>query len=140
MLMQSIKAQGLARYTINLMVMDYGSTTPTNCTIGADGRCDMGRSAIQAAMNLHNTYGVPYSQIELTPMIGGNDTVDETFKLADVDTLVEWARSVGLAGIHHWSLDRDVDCAPGAASPTCNTYGRAGTWGFTNRFILRLGL
>ena len=90
--------------------------------------------------NLHNHYGVPYSQIELTPMIGGNDTIDETFTLADVDTMTAWAKANGLAGLHHWSLDRDVDCPHGPASPTCNTYGQAGTWGFTNRFILRLGL
>ena len=138
--MQAIKNAGLSNYVINLMVMDYGSTNPSNCTIGGNGRCDMGASAIQAAKNLNAAYGVPFSQIALTPMIGGNDTIDETFSLTDVDTLSAWALQNKLAGVHYWSLDRDVDCPPGSASPTCNSYGSAGTWGFTNRFILKLGL
>lgn len=138
--MQAIKNAGLQGAIINLMVMDYGSATPTNCTLNASGKCDMGRSAIQAAINLHNTYGVPYSQIELTPMIGGNDTQDETFTLGDVATVSTFAKQNGLAGIHYWSLDRDTDCAPGFASPTCNSYGQAGAWGFTNAFLSNLGL
>jgi len=140
MVMQSIKNLGMKNYIINLMVMDYGSTTATNCVIGSNGKCDMGQSANRAATTLHNFYGVPYSQIELTPMIGGNDTQDETFTLTDVDTLSAFVKSNGLAGVHFWSLDRDVDCPAGSASPTCNSYGQAGTWGFTNRFVSKLGL
>ncbi|KAF0813752.1 putative bifunctional chitinase/lysozyme [Andreprevotia sp. IGB-42] len=132
--MNAIRSHALSNYTINLMVMDYGSTNAGNCVI-SNGRCDMGASAVQAAVNLHNYYNVPYSQIELTPMIGGNDTQDETFTLADVATVTNFAKANGLAGVHYWSLDRDVDCAPGFASPTCNSYGQAGTWGFTNRFL-----
>ena len=136
--MNSIRAQGLSNYIINLMTMDYGSTTPTNCVV-VNGKCDMGKSATQAAINLHNYWGVPYSQIEITPMIGGNDTQDETFTLADVDTVSSFVLTNKLSGVHFWSLDRDNDCAPGWASPTCNSYGQAGTWGFTNRFITKLG-
>jgi hypothetical protein len=140
MTMNAIKTYGLQNYIINLMVMDYGSANASNCTLGGDGRCNMGQSAIQAAVNLHNYYGVPYSQIELTPMIGGNDTTDETFTLADVSTMSSFVKQNGLAGVHFWSLDRDVDCPPGSASSTCNSYGQAGTWGFSNRFISALGL
>jgi hypothetical protein len=95
----------------------------------------MGLSANQAALNLHSYYGVPYGQIELTPMIGGNDTSDETFTIADVTTVSAFAKQNGLSGLHFWSFDRDTDCAPGYASPTCNTYGQAGTLGFTTRFL-----
>ena len=35
-----------------------------------------------------------------------------------------------LAGVHYWSYDRDVDCPPGSASPTCNSLGGAGAHGF----------
>ena len=77
------------------MAMDYGSTIPSNCTI-VNGQCDMGKSAIAAAENLHNYYGIPYNQIELTPMIGGNDTQDETFELADITELANYARNKGL--------------------------------------------
>jgi chitinase len=138
--MNSIKSHGLTGYIINLMAMDYGSAIASNCTLNSSGKCDMGKSAIQSAVNLHNYYGVPYSQIEVTPMIGGNDATDETFSIADVTTLSNWAKTNKISGIHFWSLDRDRDCAPGYASATCNSYGTAGNWGFTNSFISALGL
>ncbi|HEY9068034.1 MAG TPA: glycosyl hydrolase [Burkholderiaceae bacterium] len=139
MVMASIKSHGLTNYLVNLMTMDYGSAIPSNCTLGPDGQCDMGKSAINAAINLHNYWGVPYGQIEITPMIGGNDTEGETFTLEDTDEVSAFVLANKLSGVHFWSLDRDNDCAPGWASPTCNSYGQAGTWGFTNRFITKLG-
>lgn len=124
---------------INLMVMDYGSAIPGVCTV-VNGRCDMGLSGINAAESLHRIYGVPYSSIELTPMIGGNDVIDNVFTLADTATITAYALRVGLGGLHHWSLDRDLDCAAGSwASPTCNSYGTAGPLGFTNAFLQALG-
>jgi hypothetical protein len=99
----------------------------------------MGQSAIAASEDLHSFYGVPYANIELTPMIGGNDTQSEVFTLADVATVSSYAASKGLAGIHFWSFDRDNDCAPGAASSTCNSYGQAGRLGFTTTFLTDLG-
>ena len=131
--MQAIRSHGLTNYTINLMVMDYGAAIPGNCVVSG-GVCQMGQSAIQAAMNLHDRWNVPYSQIELTPMIGGNDVIDESFTLTDVDTMSSWAIQNGLAGVHFWSFDRDRDCSVGYASPTCNTIGNAGTLGYSKRF------
>jgi hypothetical protein len=136
----SIKSHGLGgNYTINLMTMDYGSANSSNCVV-VNGACEMGQSAVQAAKDLNSQEGIPYSRIELTPMIGGNDTQGETFTIADVQTASSFVKQQGLAGVHFWSFDRDVDCAPGAASPTCNSYGQAGTLGFTNAFISDLGL
>jgi chitinase len=137
--MQAIQTYGLKNYTINLMTMDYGSAIPGNCVL-SNGVCEMGQSAIQAAMNLHDHWGVPYSQIEITPMIGGNDTAGETFTPSDVDTVSAFLKQNGLAGVHFWSFDRDADCAPGAASPTCNSIGGVGALGYTNRFLSDLGL
>ncbi|OMG70407.1 glycosyl hydrolase family 18 protein [Burkholderia ubonensis] len=131
--MQAIQTYGLKNYTINLMTMDYGSAGPGNCVV-ANGTCQMGQSAIQAAMNLHDHWGAPYSQMELTPMIGGNDVAGETFTPADVDTTAAFVKQNGLAGVHFWSLDRDVDCPPGAASSTCNSIGGVGTLGYTSQF------
>jgi hypothetical protein len=39
--------------------------------------------------------------------------------------------------VHYWSYDRDVDCAVGAASPTCNSMGTgyAGARGYLSRFL-----
>ncbi|GLC39981.1 hypothetical protein PLESTB_001630400 [Pleodorina starrii] len=127
---------GWTNIFINHMVMDYGSS----CTaFNAAGVCDMGQSAINAAQALNSYWGVPYSSIELTPMIGGNDSPGQTFTLADVKTVSAFVRTNGLGGVHTWSLDRDVDCPPGAASATCNSYGVAGTLGFTNSFLSELG-
>ena len=96
----------------------------------------MGQSALQAAYNLHDHWGVPWANIELTPMIGGNDVAGEQFTLADADDGRRVRRSrTKLAGVHYWSYDRDVDCPPGSASPTCNSLGNAGTHGFLTRFM-----
>ncbi|WP_437547311.1 glycosyl hydrolase [Sorangium sp. So ce367] len=120
--------------TVNLMTMNYGSPGPGVCVVSG-GQCDMGQSAIQAAYNLHDHFGVPYANIELTPMIGGNDVRGELYTLTDVDETAAFARSQGLAGVHYWSYDRDVDCPIGAASPVCNSLGNAGTRGFLARFL-----
>ena len=120
--------------TVNLMTMDFGATSPGNCVVNA-GVCDMGQSAIQAAFNLRDKFGVPFSHTELTPMIGGNDTQSEHFTLQDVDAMTAFAIANKLAGIHHWSYDRDTDCPPGSASATCNTLGGVGAHGFLRRFL-----
>jgi hypothetical protein len=122
--------------TVDLMTMDYGSASAGVCVVSG-GTCDMGQSALQAAYNLHDHWGVPYPNIELTPMIGGNDATTEQFKLGDIDTVASFALSQGLAGVHYWSYDRDTDCAQGSASPTCNTMGAgyAGAHGYLTHFL-----
>lgn len=120
--------------TVNLMVMDYGGPSPGTCVV-ASGKCDMGQSAIQATYNLRDHWGVPFSHIELTPMIGGNDVQGEFFTLQDTDEMTEFAIENKLAGVHYWSYDRDIDCPPGPASPTCNSIGGIGPHGFLARFI-----
>ncbi len=123
-----------AYVTVNLMTMDYGAPSPGVCLVSG-GQCQMGQSAMQAAYDLHDRWSVPYANIELTPMIGGNDVQGETFTLADAATVARFALAQGLAGVHYWSYDRDVDCPPGAASATCNSVGAAGTLGFLNAFM-----
>ncbi|HEX8952510.1 MAG TPA: glycosyl hydrolase, partial [Polyangia bacterium] len=123
-----------AYVTVNLMTMDYGSPSAGVCVV-ANGACQMGQSALQAAYNLRDRWGVPFASVELTPMIGGNDVAGEQFTLADADTVASFALAQKLAGVHHWSYDRDVDCAAGSASPTCNSLGTAGTRGFLKRFL-----
>jgi hypothetical protein len=123
--------------TVDLMTMDYGAAaTPSVCVVSGSA-CEMGQSALQAAYNLHDKWGVPYAGIELTPMIGGNDSKSEQFTLADVDTVATFALASGLAGVHFWSYDRDTDCAVGRASPTCNSMGAgyAGAYGYLARFV-----
>ena len=124
-----------AYVTVNLMVMDYGGPTASVCVV-SNGVCDMGQSALQAAYNVRDKYGVPMSAIELTPMLGGNDVQSEKFRLEDVDTLAAFALSNPIAGLHFWSFDRDVDCPAGPASATCNSMGNgyAGPHGYLARF------
>ena len=137
--MNAIRSAGLTKYTVNLMAMDYGSAIASNCTV-VGGVCEMGQSAVAAAEDLHGNWGVPYNQIEITPMIGGNDTQGETFTLADVGTVSSYAKQKGIAGVHFWSFDRDNDCTQSWSSPTCNSYGQAGRLGFTTQFLSALGL
>jgi len=119
--------------TVNLMTMDYGTAGSGVCVVSG-GICDMGESAIQAAYNLHDHFGVPFANIELTPMIGGNDVQSEHFTLDDVDTMMGFVLAKGLAGAHYWSYDRDVDCPIGSASPICNSLGGVGAYGFLEQF------
>jgi opacity protein-like surface antigen len=134
----AIRAVGLERYFINLMVMDFGAASPAVCVV-RNGRCDMAASAQQAAGNLHQKLGVPLAQIELTPMIGINDVVDNIFMPADAIQLANFVKTEKLGGLHFWSLDRDTPCPDGKAqvSPTCNgiqdhtplAFARAFAWG-----------
>jgi len=138
MVVRAVKASSLTNYTINLMVMDYGAAGPSICVVSG-GVCDMGQSAIQAAKNLQHTYGIAASHIELTPMIGLNDNTAETFSIANTDTMIGWAISNGLAGVHFWSLDRDTPCSGGFASPICNSVPSTTPLQYTKRFLSDLG-
>ena len=133
--MRAIRGAELAGYYVNLMVMDYGDALPRNCVVTA-GRCDMGRSSIQAARNFSATYGVPFGRIELTPMIGVNDVTANVFTLTDAAALARFVRDNGLAGVHFWSLDRDGRCAGDAAIVSSSCSGLAGLppLAFTNAF------
>jgi hypothetical protein len=110
----------------NLMVMDYGRAHPSRCVVKRtpEGpRCDMARSALQAALNVSAKYRVPLQQIALTAMPGVNDVVDNVFTLDDARQVARDVRQHGLAGLHYWSLDRDTACAqpaPSGASPLCS--------------------
>jgi hypothetical protein len=109
----------------NLMVMDYGDARAGRCVLkatDAGARCDMGRSALQAARNASSRYRLPLDRIEVTAMIGVNDVVNNVFTLDDARRAAHDVRAHGLAGLHYWALDRDTPCAEpaSAASPTCS--------------------
>jgi hypothetical protein len=142
--LEAIRRQGLDRYTINLMVMDYGPPLAANCVVGKDSGgndvCAMGASAVQAAENLRSRHGIPFSQIELTPMMGVNDVAANDFGMVDAEIVAAFVREKGLAGLHFWSLDRDAPCARPAsgASPVCS--GMPGVPAFSFGRALRQGL
>jgi hypothetical protein len=117
-----LRRHGVRDFVFNLMVMDYGPGERASCVLKAGAVCDMGQSAMQAARNVNKKYGIPFSQLALTPMIGVNDVVSNVFTLQDAALLAAQVRKMKMAGLHYWSLDRDAPCsAPVAgASPTCS--------------------
>ena len=112
------------KYVVNLMAMNYGPT-PSEwiCVVGNNNQCDMGASAIQAAHNLNKMFGVPFTDIALTAMIGMNYVTTEVFTTDDMEKVLGFVSDVGLAGAHYWSFDRDCQCPDGppeTASSTCS--------------------
>lgn len=138
---QAIQASSpaITNYTINLMAMDYGKTQIANCVV-VSGACEMGQSAIQAVQNLEHTYGIAPAHIEITPMIGQNNTSGEITTVSDVDTITAYAIANGLAGVHYWSLDRDTPCTgKKAVSNSCNGVSGSTSLEYTNEFLKDLG-
>jgi len=133
--LQALRRHALTRYTINLMVMDYGPPVLANCVV-ANGVCDMGASAIQAAENLHVAQGVPFEQIALTVMIGVNDVAANDFTLPDAARVARYARERRLAGLHFWALDRDTPCPRPVqgASSTCSGIESVPALGYLEAF------
>jgi chitinase len=110
--------------TMNLMTMDFASQGQAShdlCVIAYGNICQMGQSSIQAAINLHDHYALPYAYIEITPMLGGNDSPDEVFSLGDAVAVINFVTANRLAGVHWWEYDRDSPSAAGAASISANS-------------------
>ncbi|MEO7107260.1 MAG: glycosyl hydrolase, partial [Rhodoferax sp.] len=131
----AIREAQLDHYFINLMVMDYGPAKPANCVV-RESRCDMAASALQAVHNLHQRYGVPLAQIEVTAMLGVNDVAENVFTPQDASALARMVRKEKLGGLHFWSLDRDTPC-PGDAtslSPTCSSLNTHSALAFSRAF------
>lgn len=116
------KAQAAGiNFNINLMVMDYGNSSSVCVMNTAKTNCDMNLSAQQAAKNVSKRYGIPYNKIELTPMIGVNDTITNLVSLSDATNIASWAKINGIAGVHYWSFDRDASCLNTYATTTCSS-------------------
>ncbi|QDL55715.1 glycosyl hydrolase [Rhodoferax aquaticus] len=119
--MKAIAAAGVKNYYLNLMVMNFGKASPYNCVVVAK-RCDMVASALQAARNVSQRYEIPMNRIELTPMLGVNDFAPNVFTLEDAQRLGQAVNSLGMGGLHFWSINRDGPCAAGSTphSPPCH--------------------
>jgi chitinase len=46
-----------------------------------------------------------------TPMIGTNDSANESFSTSDATELEDFAREKGIQELSFWTLDRDTACA-----------------------------
>ena len=135
MLMKAIDKVGLKNYFINLMVMNFGEAKPENCVVEGS-RCAMAASSVAVARNFAKEYLVPLQRIELTPMIGVNDVVDNVFTLNDARQLASFVHRNDLGGLHFWSLNRDGACPVGSKmlSPSCHGLPGLESLAFTNAF------
>ncbi|MEN1939019.1 fibronectin type III domain-containing protein [Paenibacillus sp. 102] len=92
--------------SINIMTMDYGQQNQ-----------QMGQAAIGAINSLHSQLKILYkdtikdsdiwTKIAVTPMIGKNDTQNETFTLNNAKELFQFAKEKGIGEISMWSVYRD---------------------------------
>lgn len=62
-----------------------------------------------------NQWGIPPDKIQLGVM-PGTDDMGRNMNVDDVADLVKWAKSMGLAGMMTWDLNRDYEAKDGASS------------------------
>jgi hypothetical protein len=115
--LQSAVQAGVNLAGANIMTMDYGDGAAPN-PVGK-----MGDYAIQAANSLFAQlkaiYGSSKSDAQLwgmvgvTPMIGLNDVLSETFDQQEARELLAFAQQQGIGRISFWSLNRDQQNASG---------------------------
>jgi chitinase len=107
------------KFTVNIMTMDYTGTPPG----------DMADYAKQSANGLHDYLKTVYpdksnddlwQMIEITPMIGINDTEGEQFTLQNAATIHDFAVEHKLGVLGMWSINRDKPCADKWVSLTCS--------------------
>lgn len=103
------KTAGVNIYNVNIMAMDYGQSNS-----------QMGQAAISAAQNARSQTQL---NIGITPMIGRNDTQNETFTLSNASEVLNFANANSWINmIAMWSCNRDNGGCAGqtAASSTCS--------------------
>lgn len=108
-ILKAAKDAGLRNFSLNVMAMDYsGKFDPTG---------PAGTYAVQSAQAAYKQFcsiieNCTPSQMQVTPMIGINDSYPLNFDLTtDVKTLVNYAKSNGLTLLSYWSFTRDHPCS-----------------------------
>jgi len=118
---------GVVVRTVNLLTMDYGDG-PAPAPRGRMATLAAGAAtaahAQLARLWPRRSSAAVWSAMSLTPMIGVNDVADEVFSIADVRSLLAFARGRHLGGLAMWELPRDRPCPPGVdpsiAQPNCS--------------------
>src|SRR5436309_3380310 len=77
-------------------------------------------SALAAAQALHQQYGIRFSHIGVTIMIGRADTQYEVTSLHDIDTINAFVISNHLPTSRFWSFDRDTPNGTGGSNSNGN--------------------
>ena len=110
-LLKQLKADGVHVDVINIMAMDYGAPADSG---------DMGQDAINAALaTIGQIKDAGLSaKVGITPMIGLNDVLSESFTQNDAHHLMAFAKdNPDVASIGMWSLGRDTAGQLGVVSP-----------------------
>lgn len=117
-LLRDAIASGVTIGVVNLMTMDYHSkNAPGN---------QMGQNAIRAARSafgqLHALYpsrsaSQLWSMIGITPMIGVNADLQESFTLRDAQIVLNFAEKQQIALLSFWNIQRDRSCTKGEVAP-----------------------
>jgi chitinase len=104
---QSALAAGVQVSFVNIMTMDYGDGTNLGTTpsASADATAQQLQTLI-AGLSLDQAYRM----VGVTPMIGKNDD-NETFSIANAQTLIAWAKQKKLGLLAFWAIQRDEPCA-----------------------------
>jgi chitinase len=114
---------GFQPYAWTIMPFDFGVA-----------ESDMGAASIAAAEGLHgvlmSAYGedsaVAYAHMGISSMNGQTDEADETVSLSDFQAIEDYARSVHLARLTFWMVNRDQPCPTGiTAGDTCSGIAQA---------------
>ena len=99
---------------INIMAMDYFDGVSGSMAIKAENAANAVHQQVIAA-------GFLSTKVGITPMVGLNDDISETFTIADAQTLESWAalpaQQSWVAGFGIWSMARDHGVARGSEQP-----------------------
>jgi chitinase len=104
---QSALDAGVKVSFVNVMTMDYGDGTNLGTT--PTGSADATAMQLQAMIS-GLTSDQAYRMVGVTPMIGKNDD-NETFSLANAQTLIDYAKQKKLGLLAFWAIQRDEKCA-----------------------------
>lgn len=134
-LLRDAVRRGVRIGAVNLMVMDYYSKH-------APGD-QMGQNAIAAAQSvvrqLQQIYPARsterlWGMLGLTPMIGVNDDLQETFTMQDAQSLVSFAEQQQIPLLAFWSLGRDRPCTSDQTAPHGCSGVEQQPYGYTQTF------
>jgi chitinase len=100
---------------VNVMTMDYGSAlgkiTMVNASENALIQTERQLGILYQQAGIHLNDATLWRKLGATPMIGQNDTPDETFTLNDAVALNQFALSHQLGRMSMWSANRDIACS-----------------------------
>ncbi len=108
-------------FSVNIMAMDYGPSF-TDKSMG-DYAIDAATATVSQLQTLYPQQApdVLWKKIEITPMIGINDTTPLKFTLADAQLLTTFASTHHINQLSMWSLNRDHTCADKWVSTDCSS-------------------